>query len=228
MNPYFVQKAFFKVFRIKKPEAQWNLKRKFPKFFYLPHMTWKEYKLFKEVCSNKKTFLEYGSGGSTIWLLKKNKKIYSVESNPDFYKYMNSINLVKTSADNLQYRYIDLGPTNKWGKPLTTENSDNWMAYYTEIWVDINAASEKVDVVFIDGRFRVSCCLYTIIKLLENNWNDTIFLFHDFWRRKQYHEVLEFLKEIKSAGELAAFKIKDDINVEKVKEKLKEYALAIA
>lgn len=223
-----MQKAFFKVFHIKKPDAQWNLKKKFPGFFFLPHMTWKEFKFFKEVCSNKKIFLEYGSGGSTIWLLKKNKKIYSVESNPGFYEYMNSINLVKRSTDNLRYRFIDLGPTNVWGKPLTTTHSNDWPAYYSEIWNDIDATSDKVDIVFIDGRFRVSCCLYTILKTLEHNWKDTVFLFHDFWRRKKYHEVLEFLQEIKSAEQLAMFKSKDHIDTKNVKEKLQEYALDFA
>jgi hypothetical protein len=225
MNPYFLQKAFFKVFHVKRPDTQWNLKRKFPGFFFLPHMSIKEFQLFKEVCSNKKVFLEYGSGGSTIWLLKKNKKLYSVESNPDFYKYMNSIKLVKRSANNLQYRFIDLGPTNAWGKPLATTHSNDWPAYYSEIWNDIDATSNKVDIVFIDGRFRVSCCLYTILKVVEHRWKDTVFLFHDFWRRKHYHEVLEFLQEIKSAEQLATFKIKDHINTENVKERLKEYAL---
>ncbi|MBO9681215.1 MAG: hypothetical protein J7502_00860 [Flavisolibacter sp.] len=228
MNPYFLQKAFFRICLIKKPEVKWGLKKKFPGVLFLPHMSWKEFKFFKEVCSNKKVILEYGSGGSTIWLLKKNKKIYSVESNPDFYEYMNSIKLVKRSVDKLQYRFIDLGPTNDWGKPLTTTHSNDWPAYYSEIWNDIDATSNKVDIVFIDGRFRVSCCLYTILKVLEYRWQDTVFLFHDFWRRKKYHEVLEFLQEIKSAEQLAAFKIKDHINIEKVKERLKEYALDFA
>ena len=223
MLAYFFSKAVFKI--IRSPKIRWNLSKAFPAIFFSPRMTWDEYLLFKKICRSKKVFLEYGSGGSTIYLLRKNKKIFSVESNPEFYSYMNSIPLVKKSLNkNLSYGLVDLGPTNKWGKPLSKENSDTWSDYYMNVWKSIDPVKDKVDVIFIDGRFRVCCCLYSLLKVVEYNWKDTVFIIHDFWRREKYHEVLEFLEEVKSSSNLASFKLKANLNVEQVIEKMPEYA----
>jgi hypothetical protein len=158
--------------------------------------------------------------------VKKKKQVFSVESNPDFFTYMNSIKLVKRSVNkNLHFQFIDLGPTNQWGKPLETEDTVNWFKYYTEIWKDIAPLQHPVDVIFIDGRFRICCCLYSILKVIEYNWTDTIFIMHDFWRREKYHVVLEFLQELESSTDLAAFKLKENINTDRVQQMIKEYAL---
>jgi hypothetical protein len=211
------------------PTVRWKLRKMFPGAFFFPHMKHDEYLLFKELCSSKKVFLEYGSGGSTIYFLKKNKDVFSVESNPGFYSFMKSIQMVKDSLDKkLHYRFIDLGATDVWGKPLTNDNNSYWAEYYSRIWKDINPATDKVDVIFIDGRFRICCCLYSILKLVEYNWKDTVLIIHDFWRRKKYHVVLEFLEEIKSASDLASFRIKENIDIEEVKKKIQEYALVIS
>ena len=228
MIPSLFAKLAFKALTLfRMGEYKWKLKRRFPKIFFQPHMEIKEYLLFKKVCKNKKVVLEYGSGGSTIYLLKKNKIVYSVESNLDFYKYMNSIDMVKTSQDNnLKFSFVDIGPTNEWGKPLQDEKSGEWQAYYKQIWHVIKADNTKVDVVFIDGRFRVSCCFYSMMKVMENGWNDTIFIIHDFWRRKKYHVILPFVQETQSSKNLAVFKIRSDVNVKELKAMLEDYQFA--
>ena len=224
MDTYLFSKVVFKV--IKSPAMRWELNKKFPQLFFAPHMRLDEYSLFKELCRGRKVVLEYGSGGSTIYLLKENKDVFSVESNPDFYGYMNSIRFIKRELEKrLHYSYIDLGPTNQWGKPLTKENHMNWGAYYSKVWNDINAAKTKIDIIFIDGRFRVCCCLFSILKVIEYGWKDIVFIIHDFWRRNQYHVVLKFLQEIKSSNSLAAFKLRDDIDMNEVNQMLQEYAL---
>jgi len=211
------------------PEVKWTLCRKFPALFFCPHMERKEFVLFKKLCRNKTVFLEYGSGGSTIHLVKSKKVIFSVESNPDFYKYMLSMRIIKRALKrDLQYKFINLGDTNKWGKPLNLDRTENWPQYYEKIWQVIDPVIHRVDVVFIDGRFRVSCCLYSILKAIEYNWNDIIFIIHDFWRREKYHVVLNFLLEISSAENLVAFRMKRNIAVHEVKELLEEYSLVVA
>jgi hypothetical protein len=228
MNPNLFAKVVFKMLTfLHLTEAKWKLKRIFPKIFFQPHMERAEYFLFKKICRNKSVILEYGSGGSTIYLLKKHKFVYSVESNRDFYKYMNSIAMVNHSkGDNLKYSFVDLGPTNQWGKPLEIERSNDWEAYYKQIWREIKADKIKVDVVFIDGRFRVSCCIYSMMKVMENGWKDTVFIIHDFWRRKKYHVVLPFLDEIQSSKNLAAFTIKDGVDPGQLMAMLEDYHLA--
>lgn len=230
MSPFLFSKVVFKILTIlKKTTVKWKLKRKFPHLFFLPHMERNEYSLFKKISRNAVVFLEYGSGGSTIFLLKKKKEIFSVESNPEFYKFMNSIEIVKKSlGKNLQYKFIDLGPTNQWGKPLKAEDNGHWVEYYSAIWNDIDPAINKIDVVFIDGRFRICCCLYSILKLVEYRRVDALIVIHDFWRRTKYHVVLEFLQEVKSASNLAVLKIRENVDVDKLKEMTGQYALVTA
>jgi protein O-GlcNAc transferase len=227
MDSYYFSKAIFKTLKILKiPESKWNLMRRFPSLLFYPHMERTEYLLFKRLCKNKNVFLEYGSGGSTIFLLKHNKKVFSVESNPTFFRYMCSINMIKKALNvNLRYKFVDLGPTNKWGKPLSDEHCENWPRYYEEIWEEIDPARDHVDVVFIDGRFRVCCCLYSILKAVEYDWYDVVFVIHDFWRRTKYHIVLDFLEEVKSSENLVSFRIRNDIEINKVIALLEEYSL---
>jgi protein O-GlcNAc transferase len=195
MINYLFAKYFLKM--IREPDKKWEWIKKYPKLLFLPHMEFEEYLLFKDLCKNKKVFIEYGSGGLTIHLLKSGKEVFTVESNGAFHNLMNSLNLVqKAEGRSLHSVFIDLGPCDQWGKPLTVEKESEWSRYYSEVWQHINPQRSKVDVVFIDGRFRVACCLYSILKVVEYGWKDTLFLVHDFWRRKHYHEVLRFLMNI--------------------------------
>lgn len=188
-------------------------------------MRLREYLLFCTLCKNRRVFVEYGSGGSTIHLLGKQRKVFSVESNPDFYNLMSGLDIVKKNAGGLlTYRYVNLGPTDGWGVPQTPEQPHYGPDYYAGIWKEVARLNENVDAVFIDGRYRVSCCLYSILQVLEHNHSDTLFIFHDFWGRQRYHVVLEFLEEYKSTATLGSFKLKKNISPAQVKEKLAEFA----
>lgn len=227
MINYLFAKFFLKT--IKGESKKWEWISKYPRHLFLPHMELKEYLLFKDLCKNRKVFLEYGSGGSTIHLLKRGKEVYSVESNGGFYNFMNSLNIVqKAEGGSLHSILIDLGPCDQWGKPMTVEQERDWSRYYSEVWEHINRRRSKIDVVFIDGRFRVCCCLYSILKVMEYGWKDTLFLVHDFWRRKHYHVVLKFLQEYKSRVDLASFKVKEGIDKDEVKYLIEQYSLAAA
>ena len=230
MNRYLLPKIVSRACKLMQtPDFKWTLNRIFPHALFLPHMKPDEFALFKKTVRDKKVILEYGSGGSTIYLLHKGKRLFSVESNPDFFKYMGSVNVLKKTLNrSLTYRFIDLGPTNQWGKPTSIENITSWEGYYSSIWKEINPSKEKVDVVFIDGRFRVCCCLYSLLKILEFGWSDTIFVIHDFWRREKYHILLEFFNLVETASELAVFTFKSKVDVNRVKEVMRIYASATA
>lgn len=222
MIQFLFSKIFFKVF--KRPFYKWKLCRSFPYIFFSPFMTFGEYLFFDRLCYSKKVILEYGSGGSTLYFIKRKKQVYSVESNPEFYKYMNSIGRVRNSKGNsLFLRYVDVGETNSIGKPLSMEKENNWNKYYAEIWNKILSDRKEIDIIFIDGRFRVSCVAYSLIKVLENKMREPIFLIHDFYDRKQYHIVLKFLNEIECKSRLGAFSLKKDINIDEVKDVLVRY-----
>src|SRR6185436_4035907 len=140
----------------------------FPSILYYPHLDKKEFKFLHQFVKNKKTVVEFGSGGSTIYFCDKKLRVYTVESNPAFFRYMNSIPLIKRSLKkDLIFRYIDIGPTDQWGTPTENEQANRWPQYYTGIWEDVLAKNDRPGLIFIDGRFRVCCCLYALIKIAE-------------------------------------------------------------
>jgi hypothetical protein len=63
---------------------------------------------------------------------------------------------------------------------------------------------------------------------VEYNWRNTVFVIHDFWRREKYHVVLDFLQETKSTENLVSFRMKNNIDIGDLRERLEEYALVTA
>lgn len=184
-----------------------------------------EYLLFSKTIENKEVVLEYGSGGSTIQFINRSKTVYSVESNPEFYKYMRSIHLVnKVIGKSLFMKYIDLGDTDPWGRPVSLDKTENWPGYYSEVWKEILRDGNKVDIIFIDGRFRVACCLFSVLQILGNQWNGTVIMIHDFWNRDEYKILLRFLDELESRSRLGVFTVKADIDADMVKTELEKYS----
>ena len=230
MTPTIFTKIVFKACTIlKRKDWRWKLKQKFPVLFFLPHMRRVEFQLFKKTMAAPKMVLEYGSGGSTIYMLSKGKTVFSVESNEAFYKYMNTISLVKKALNQkLFFFFANLGNTNEWGRPMANGEQQSSANYYASVWDRIDPSLCKVDAVFIDGRYRVACCLYTVFKLLRFEWTDTKVVIHDFWRRQHYHVVLEFLDEVASAKDLAVFQIKRNVNTAKLRAIIEQHELAAA
>jgi len=59
-----------------------------------------------------------------------------------------------------------------------------------------------VDLILIDGRFRVACAL-NLFDQIENN---TTIIFDDFLNRKNYHVVLEYYDIVMKAGRTVILK----------------------
>lgn len=201
---------------------EWFLKSKFPKRYFKPRMSSAELVFFNRIIRASSVILEYGSGGSTIALINLKKTIYSVDSNRNFYCFMLSIYMVRRYLKRkLKYIFIDIGITDMWGRPLTDCMHQNWSNYYTRIWDIVEKDSAIIDLILVDGRFRVACTLYAIKKMLARGW-ETRFLIHDF-EREHYHIVLNFLDIIDYRETLYYFKLKEGINLNDVETYLSKY-----
>lgn len=197
--------------------------RKFPRAFFLPRMTREEFALLAELAEPAKTIIEYGSGGSTVFFLRKGKRIFSVDSNPFFHELMMSIPFISAHVGNgLNLDFVDVGPTDTWGTPVSADREDEWPRYVAQPWSRVDG-SAPVDMVLVDGRFRVACALYSVRKIQQLGWRDTTVLIHDFWDRKEYHVVLPFLQELKSSGTLGAFKVREGFDPGELDRLLEEY-----
>ena len=70
-----------------------------------------------------------------------------------------------------------------------------WPAYWRDPW----EAAGAVDLVLVDGRFRVACALAGVPRLGA----DAVLLVHDFWQRASYQPpVLRHFDLLGSAGTL--------------------------
>jgi hypothetical protein len=152
-----------------------------------PHLSNNDKKMFYKYLDNTNVYFEYGSGGSTYQAsIRKNiKTIYSIESDITWQKKLNEI--IKNPNINYIYNEMDTKP-NTWGHPGKNATNIQKFNYSNQITKLSKEEQESIDLVFIDGRFRVACCLkcYNIIK--EN----CLIAFDDFLDRPQYHIVLKY------------------------------------
>lgn len=146
--------------------------------------------LFAEIDENKKV-LEYGSGQSTIEIAERCNRIVSVEHQQEWY---NKTISNKPSNCELLLRL----PSLPYSEGTHCGTYDEFKDY-----IEAPLSEAPFDVIFIDGRARVSCA--SIAKQLGHK--DTIVFVHDF-ERPEYQEVLKYLDLISVVEKMAKFKIK--------------------
>lgn len=177
---------------------------------------------FKRLLKTSKSYLEYGSGSSTLLAKKLNKKFISIETDKSFYSFL------KDKGIN-QVIYSDIGPTKYYSFPiLPTYIIKKRVKKYAD---QINSMSKNLkffpDLILIDGRFRVYVAIQVIIFCIKNiYYKKTIIIIDDFKFRKEYH-ILKKLIKIKLVGRFGVIKItkKNKINFNIAKKLSDEFIL---
>jgi len=144
--------------------------------------------LFYKFLDKANTYFEFGSGGSTYQAFIKNnvKKIYSVESDLDWH---NKLKLIIGNADKINFIFneMDVSPNN-WGHSGPNSTSEQKIDYSSRIEYLSKEEKKAIDLVLIDGRFRVACCL----KCFNEIDDDCFIIFDDFLNIEEYHIVLNY------------------------------------
>ncbi len=185
-------------------------------------MTPAELTVFEAAAAGRRHVVEFGSGGSTLVMLKGGvERIDSVESDRAWVDRLSSQADCAAAIDEgrLRLHFADVGPTRKFGYPLKTSDRTVWPAYWSAVWTGVDAAA--VDMVFVDGRFRVACTLNSLL----NVGRQTVFCIHDFWSRTHYHAVLEFLTVVCRVDTLGVFMASADLDRTRVAQVLADYAV---
>jgi hypothetical protein len=165
-----------------------------------PHMKRQELKCFERYLSAASSYLEYGSGGSTVMAAEiPDLKIQTIESDKVWLDELATKPAVKTAIDQkrLSLVHVDIGPTGQWGRPIDESGRDRWPNYQTAPW----RGDYCPDLILIDGRFRVACAIQTALRLK----NDAHIIVHDYRSRNQYHEIERFFKLVEEWQDLAVF-----------------------
>jgi len=178
--------------------------------------------IFYKYLDKCNTYFEYGSGGSTYQASIRNniKNIYSVESDIEWQKKLKQI--ITTPNINYIYNEMDTKPNN-WGNPGINSTNIQKINYSNHMRKLSKEEQDSIDLVLIDGRFRVACCLkcYDIIK------DDCLIVFDDFLCRPHYHIVLEYFDIVEKTPEndnrMVILKKKKNVNIPK--ELIEKYEL---
>lgn len=182
------------------------------KYFYsnqipsVPQFSYKDKIFFKKFIHNKKNILEYGMGGSTIFSVKKQKSIISIDTDKNF------VSIIKKKLNNnLNSNYLlyaDIGETTIWGYPLdyrkNKKNILRWSKYVKSPWSYIG--NKFPDVIIVDGRFRVACAAYSLLQMLVKNKG--VLIFDDYNTRKYYWDIETIAIRIKKLDRISIFKPK--------------------
>ena len=154
----------------------------------------------REVYTNAKAIIEYGSGGSTRLAAEVGVPCVAVESDLDWANRLNAA-LAEGYAGSSTSRaiHVDIGPTKAWGYPTDNQKYDQFWRYPMQVWND--PITNSVDTVLIDGRMRKACFAATLINIKR----ETRVLFDDYAGRRTYHEVEKFAKPTRYVGRMAEF-----------------------
>lgn len=187
-----------------------------------PHLANNDIKMFYKYLNRTTNYFEYGSGGSTYQAsIRVNiMKIYSVESDRDWHIKLR--NILK-NKNNIRFIYneMDTKP-NTWGNPGPKSNETQWINYSNYITLLDEESKKEIDLVMIDGRFRVACCL----KCFSEINNDCLVAFDDFLNRPKYHIVLHFYDIVEKTSDNRMVILKKKKDLESVPDELiKKYEL---
>jgi hypothetical protein len=176
-----------------------------------PHFDDETKLMFGQLISRSICYLEFGSGGSTIYALKKTNvaHVYSVESDALFLEEIQNV-LTEIERSRLTNVHIDIGETGSCGFPVDESGIHNYWSYPSTVWGMIADQSHHPDLILIDGRFRVACFL---ISLLHARANTTI-IFDDFYDRDHYHLVQRFLEPTQRVGRAAIFRTNEHLKID--------------
>lgn len=180
-----------------------------------PLMTDGEKESFRRALSVAEGYFEFGSGGSTVWAVAYGVDVYGVESNSRLVDA-----LQKELGAKCHIEWADIGPIGDWGSPIDLRCEINFPSYSAAI----RSIRNKIDLVLVNGRFRVACAMAAIMKISEqNNHDNARIFFHDFWDRKHYHVVLDMLDLVDRVDTTAIFKISAATDLTKVKKIYDEF-----
>lgn len=169
----------------------------------VPYMEEAGLALLRERLARVRTYLEYGSGGSSLMAAKADvRRIYSVDTDKQFLQAVRQ----RLLAEGVPRRrfvpvYANIGATGAWGRPKNSKHATLWPRYCAEPWRKLRQAGDEPDLILIDGRFRVAAFLMSVLMAKPG----CIVLFDDYFIRPYYHVIENHLKPAWQAGRMAEF-----------------------
>lgn len=182
-----------------------------------PHLFEGEEGLFVEAIGRYgQRYMEFGMGGSTLLAARSTPlAMIAIDSDIRWVEKVRAQPPVAAAieAGRASMLHADIGPLAEWGHPVDRSRLAAWPEYVGQPWAAWAARQEQPGLVFVDGRFRLACCLSVVVAL--GAWravgNSPRVLLHDFnAARPFYQPVLDFFDIEAVDGTLHLLRIRQD------------------
>mgnify|MGYP003586013113 CR=1 FL=1 len=188
----------------------------------IPHLDAASLALLMEGLESCTSYLEYGSGGSTLLAAQTGKQVFSVENDLKFAR------VVRDSLgpdDKVNLTTIDLGKVRAWAVPVNTRptpaNVARWSKYPIAPWLEVaRLGSPLPDFVLVDGRFRVASAATSLGQL--QGLTHARVMVDDYIMRPEYW-VLEAIGELQGIHGRAAVFTPKPVDSKKLQSWIGEY-----
>ena len=130
--------------------------------------------------------------------------------------------ILELKNNNITYIFNDMNTqSNTWGHPGKNATKQQMVMYSSHLSQLSEYEKRSIDLVFIDGRFRVACCL----KCYDNISDESLIAFDDFLNRPQYHIVLDYFEIVNKTVDNRMVILKKKKNVTVPEELIQKYEL---
>ena len=185
----------------------------------LPHLDEDGLAAFEKYVAAVSCYLEYGAGGSTLYATRIGARhVVSVDSSKD---WIDAVQQRLSGVACVDLLYCDIGSVGAWGRPIDNNGLYAYHDYMVAPWKIVHQKSLKPQIIFIDGRFRVACFLYSLICADPGS----IILFDDYLTRKHYHAVEEFCVMRENYGRMAEFHVNKNYPLPEIVSRIAEYSI---
>jgi hypothetical protein len=172
-----------------------------------------------------RNYLEYGSGGSTILANRFVNTLVSVDCDASHIADVRRKLAAEGRRAMTRLIHVNIGLTLESGLPAFTKPTRRrlrrWEDYPTSPWRYFRSIAQQPDLILVDGVFRVSCVLESLLSL--SPLSNTPILVADYAARPHYHVVERFADYEGVVGQLGVLRPRRLIDRIQVRRLLREY-----
>lgn len=188
-----------------------------------PRMTPEELALFGRVLgSGRRRYAEFGLGASTLLAVRQGfEAVVGVESDPAWLAAVSRHEEVaaEVAAGRCSLVHGNIGAVGAWGAPADRQEVKPWPRYIAAMWDAWDRRGSSPDLVFVDGRFRVACCVSVALMAAARSGQGPMPLvvmqdIND--RRPGYQRVFDYFHLEEQAGSLCVMSPRQRVSPERL------------
>ncbi|WP_052730383.1 hypothetical protein [Sphingomonas sp. SRS2] len=162
---------------------------------------------FRERLAQSRSYLEYGSGSSTLIAAHAGVPTVSVEGDRFFAR---AVNKALPAGASVRFALPDIGLTVGLCRPFNTtptaRRMRRWARYVAAPWPLLDGFP---DFILTDGRFRLACMLDVVRRARDGGHRATL-MCDDYANRPRYHAIEAYIGAPRLVGRAAFFEVGPD------------------